>query len=186
MKVFSYCAQSLADSMQQIAGDGAPLTCPPLDASSFEAGWLEGYDLLLFDLHGAPQDAHWYGDMNLPALSAETLLKARLNGTVVFALNCFLAEEGSPMLDALLTAGASFVVAGDGPNYAGVETVFGAGSLARWFRRFLGQGISAPRSLWLARRAIQPEMIISGRRVATRDASLFRAFTRTAPKIMAA
>jgi hypothetical protein len=177
MKIFAYCAQSLAESMMKIVGDGALLTCPPTTAETFDPGWLMGYDLLMFDLHGEPQDAQWYGDGRLAALSAATIYQTRLQGSVVFALNCYLADQDSPMLDALLSAGASYVIAGDGPNYAGVKTVFGAGSLALWFRRFFVRGMPATRALWLAKNAVKPELLV-GNRAAAKDTLAFRAFVR--------
>lgn len=164
--------------MREIAGV-PPLTCPPTSSATFEADWLTGYDLLLFDLHGEPADDTWYGDAHYPALTAATVRQANLGGAVVVGLNCHLADSTSPMLDALLSAGASYVVAGDGVNYAGTTKVMGAGTLAMWVRRFLARNIPLPRALWLAKVALKTEMAMGHNIEAAADALKFKAFVRS-------
>jgi hypothetical protein len=156
MKVFAYCAQSFAPAMRKIAGV-EPITCPPLSVGEFDVRLLEGQDLILFDLHGEPGGTQWYGDARLPALTAEQIRSADLRGAVVFGLNCYLADAISPMLDALLAAGAAYVVAGDGENFAARAQVFGCGELAKWFKYYLRTEAPAV-ALWRAKQSVRADL----------------------------
>jgi len=111
--------------------------------------WLEGYDLLYFQLHGLPEQPFWYGDGYETALSAETIRRARLKGVVVFAANCFLPE--SPMLDALLGAGATAVIGGGGQNFSRKSALDFADLLGLWVRRGLQAGMGAQMALDIAK-----------------------------------
>ena len=110
---------------------------------------LEGYRFLYFKLHGIKDQPYWYGDNWLTALSADTIHVADLSGAVVFAANCHLPE--SPMLDALLAAGAEAVVAGGGRNYAGVTAMRGADLLGYYFRIMLQLHIPPKAALSIAK-----------------------------------
>jgi hypothetical protein len=167
MRVFAYCAETFAEATAKAAGV-APLTCPPADAGGFDPAQLAGRDLLYFDLHGHPGVGTWYGDGELPALTAAQLRAANLAGACVFATNCYLADADSPMLAALLSAGARCVVAGPGENFAGTRTVFGAGLLGEAFRLLLAAGFD-------------PELALSGAKALIRiDATLGSAVHKAA------
>ena len=133
MKVFAYCSKSAEESTRRAAGV-EPVTCPPTKAAAFETAWLEGQDFIYFDLHGAPGSTEWRGDKRTIALRETQIRAADLGGAVVFATNCHLGDADSPMLVALLDAGASYVVAGDGLNWAGAQSVIGAARLGQFFR----------------------------------------------------
>ncbi len=172
MRVFAYCAESFEDSTRRAAGT-EPLTCPSVSADLFEPGWLEGYDLLYFDLHGYPFTRFWIGDGGVIALAASQVRQADLGGAVVFAVNCHLADGASPMMDALLDAGASYVIGGTGKNYAGTATVQGAAMLGMWLRRLMALGLDPLRALAWAKRRVR----MSGTKRKS-DALAFRAFYR--------
>jgi hypothetical protein len=120
----------------------------------------------------------WYGDARIPALHARQVRAAQLNGAVVFAVNCYLADQVSPMLDAFLSAGASYVIAAPGENFAGEKTTFGAGTLGLWFRRLVERGVRPVSALGLAKNAVRLEALLPGRRSAAKDTLEFRAFYR--------
>jgi hypothetical protein len=182
MRVFAYCDWSFEKSMRWVAGV-QPVTCPPVNGESFDLAWLENQDLILIDLHGERGLDYWYAvadeggiPQRIVALRAEQIRLANLGGAVVFATSCYLGEEDSPMLAALLDAGASYVIAGAGENLAGERKVAGAGLLGLFFRMFLKAGESpldalatAKDSLWLVARNKQ----------AREDALAFQAFERS-------
>lgn len=176
MKVFAYCCESFKGGTRKAAGV-EPVTCPPSWAGEFDTSQLEGNDLIYFDLHGAPRNDQWYGDHDIVALTASQLARVDLQGTIVFALNCFLADEESPMLDALLEAGARYVVAGDGRNYAGTKRLFGASLLGLWFRRLL-ELVGPLKALALAKRRVRLNLIKGKRKEEASDTLAFRAFYR--------
>lgn len=182
MRVFAYCADSFADAARLAVGV-EPVTSPPVFAASFEPAWLAGHDLVYFDLHGQPGEAVWYGDVGA-ALTADQVRQADLGGAVVLALSCYLGDDDSPMLDALLDAGAGAVIGGPGRNYGGRRTLFGAGRLARHVREQLERGLGPLQALERAKRRSLAEMILSGllaradRARAARDALGFRLFER--------
>jgi hypothetical protein len=179
MKIFAYCAQSFESATRKAAGV-QPLTCPPLHAEAFKPKMLSGHDFLYFDLHGCPGGTYWMGDYGIPAVEADTVRRADLRGAVVFATNCYLADEGSPMLDALLDAGARFVIGGDGQNWAGrTANLLGAGLLGWWVRRLMQLGLTPLDALALAK--VRLMTTLSRARAdgaAARDTLGFRAFYR--------
>jgi hypothetical protein len=140
MRVVAYCAASFRESVTRAAGVD-PLLSPPWVASALDVARLAGADLLYFKLHGLPGQPFWYGDGLVTALSAELVGGLDLSGSVVFVANCHLwqqREDGiqsSPMLDALLSAGARAVVGGPGENYAKSREVHGADLLGLHFRQ---------------------------------------------------
>lgn len=136
-----------------------PLCCPPASAELFERSWLESRDFLYFDLHGQPGAAAWYGDEGIVALRAEQAISCSLDGAIVFATNCYLADEESPMMDALLDAGARYVIGGQGPNWAGQRRLYGASLLGWRFRQLLERGFDPLRALALAKRWIGLGMV---------------------------
>ena len=146
MKVFAYCAAEFQHSVTKAAGV-QPLLSPPATAEIFHPSWLERYDFLYFKLEGLPEEIYWYGDNWITALRATQILAADLRGTVVFVANCHLFQTNnghhptSPMLAALLAAGARAVIGGSGKNYAKRHSVHGADRLGRTFRHLLQLGL---------------------------------------------
>lgn len=178
MRVFAYCDQTFAKSMRWMAGV-EPVTCPPTTCETVDPGWLEYQDLILIDLHGERGLDHWYAMVDGPipervvALRADQIRQADLDGAVVFATSCYLGEENSPMLQALLDAGASTVIGGAGENWAGARKIAGAGMLAIFFRMFLEAGISPLKALDTAKQSMR---IVAKNSQAKRDALAFQAF----------
>jgi hypothetical protein len=174
VNVFAYCAQSFEATARRAAGV-VPITSPPVTAYSFEPAWLKGRDLIYFDLHGEPGESVWWGDAletpwrdRTPALTADVLMQSELTGAVVFATNCYLADDDSPMLDALLDAGASFVIGGDGLNFAGTSrTLVGGDLLGYYLRLALDRGHQPLVALAIAKRGVRFSM--AARRVLGRS-----------------
>lgn len=175
MNVFAYCAASFEDVTRRAAGV-QPLTCPPVTWLRLDLGLLENRDLLYFDLHGAPKQDFWMGDTSYVALKAPQLYHVDLGGAVVFAANCFLADQDSPMMEALLDAGASFVIGGDGKNWGpgalSPYGLYGAPLLGLWVRRWMRVGFGPLRALALAKKAV----VMRG--VAVEDTLAFKAYYR--------
>ncbi len=182
MRVFAYGAQSFVKSLARAAGV-KPLTCPPLSVKSFSPEIMLGHDLLFFDLHGNPGSPSWYGD-GIPAMNAKQILSVDLSGATVFAMNCYLAEKDSPMMDALLDSGVRYVVGGDGENYAGISRVYGAAELGQWFRRWLAIKFGPKKALALAKQAIKLDLRRQerkgnpGRVMAAKDTLEFKMYYR--------
>ena len=158
MRVFAYCAKSFEKSAWRMAGV-RPMTCPPFSAETFDPIVLAGHALLFFDLHGMPGEPRWRGDDHVVALTADQIRSVDLGGSIVFALNCYLANDDSPMMDALLDAGARYVIGGDGKNWAGgTWRIYGATELGLWFRRFFTIGIRPERALALAKMPVKRDL----------------------------
>ncbi len=178
MRVFAYCAQTFAEATAKAAGV-APMTCPPLSSEIFNPDGLAGRDFLYFDLHGEPGQGAWYGDGELLALTAAQIAAANLAGAVVFATNCHLGDADSPMLAALLAAGARAVCAGPGINWAGTRTLFGAGLLGAAFRAALAVGFAPELALTFAKGVVSTEAALGSEthKAAVPDTLGFRIFT---------
>lgn len=172
-----------------------PFTCPPVRASNLDPQWLTGgaagpWDLIYLDLHGQPGDAAWYGDDHIVALTEAQVRGVDLGGAVVFAVSCYLADDDSPMMDALLDAGARYVIGGTGPNYGGKSVIIGAPLLGLRFRQFYGLFHDPLRALWLAKRSVSIQGRVSnaiGQPTSVQaddDALEFRAFYRSGSKTM--
>lgn len=166
-----------------------PLTCPPVCAAGFNPCWLAGdgerpWDLIYLDLHGQPGDTAWYGDEQIVALTEAQVRETDLGGAIVFAVNCYLADDDSPMMDALLDAGARYVIGGAGPNYGGKRAAIGAPLLGLRFRQFYNLFHDPMEALWLAKRSVGIQGRVSnaiGHKAsgqADADAVEFRAFYR--------
>lgn len=189
MRTFAYCAKTFAPAMARVAGI-TPVTCPPWNAFTFRPQWLEGRELIYFDLHGLPGLDHWFEEvpspmLNIPgrtvAITAEQIRSVDLGGAVVFCLSCYL-EWGSPMLEALLAANASYVIGGEGLNWGGTHQLMGADLLGLWFRRALERGREPLAALALARHIVKLDLwkhVALGREKAleaARDTLKFRAY----------
>lgn len=183
METFAYCCQSFYEATKRAAGV-EPLTCPPASAEDFEPALLENRDFLYFDLHGAPGEPFWYGDDGIVALMADQIVQVPLNGAIVFAINCYLADEDSPMMDALLNAGALYVIGGNGKNWGSKRRLYNASLLGWWVRRMMELGVHPLGALTIAKRRLQLEL--AAHRVmqakdleeAARDTLNFRAYHR--------
>lgn len=154
MRVFAYCARRFHDATRRAAGI-SPHTCPPCSADTWwtVASFVNGADFVYLDLHGQPDATAWYGDQQIVAVTAGQIGAAQLAGATVFAVNCHLADSGSPMARALFAAGAAHVIAGEGPNYGPPSgRLYGAPLLGLWLRRFLRIGFEVPRALSAAKR----------------------------------
>lgn len=183
MKVFAYLARSLAGPWRWLEGwrGATVMTCPPRDWREVGPEHLEGYDVLVFKLHGLPGQRFWYGDDWQTALSEGTVREADLGGAVAFVANCHgLRVDGGPgvMVEALLAAGVRAVVAGAGDNYAapaGSRKRWGADLLGRWFLWGLRVGLGAERALGVAKGRLRVKRM--GK--AERDALGFRVIENT-------
>lgn len=183
LDIFAYCAASFREATRRAAGV-EPLCCPPASAEHFERSWLENRDFLYFDLHGQPGVPIWYGDEGIVALKAEQIMECPLGGAIVFATNCYLADEDSPMMDILLEAGAQYVIGGQGPNWAGKRTIYGASLLGWRFRQLLERGLAPLRAMALAKKWIRLGLMThrilgqSGRAQTDEDTLAFRVYYR--------
>lgn len=183
MDVFAYCCESFREATRRAAGV-EPVTCPPASVEDFEPGWLENRDLLYFDLHGAPGEGFWCGDGGIVALTAAQIAQVPLNNTIVFAANCYLADEDSPMMDALLEAGARYVIGGDGMNWAGQRRLYGASLLGLAIRQMMAAGIDPLTALTIGKKRLMLQL--AGSKLlqrqdlaeAARDTLAFRAYYR--------
>lgn len=105
---FVYCAQAWQQAAAMITRR-IPITCPPVTAEDFDPAWMEGKRLLIFKLHGYPDDPNWYGldrDREKPiALRPDLVTGANLTGAIVLAIVCHGAD--SALQDAFFAAGAS-------------------------------------------------------------------------------
>lgn len=183
IRVLAYCCASFAESARKAAG-AEPLCSPPMSAEYFQPWWLQDRDLIYLDLHGGPGLWWWYGDDGTIALKEEQVRAADLGGAVVFALNCYLADAHSPMMDALLDAGASFVIGGDGQNWATGRRPTGAAWLGLRFRQMLERGFEPMKALAVSKRYLS--LVMAAHRVlkkrskvmADKDTLAFRAYYR--------
>lgn len=148
MRVVAYCAREYVGAVRRASGV-EPLTSPPVDEASFDVRVLTGCDLFYVGLHGHEWLAEWLGDDGEIALSADQLREADLTGSIVFAESCWLPE--SPMLGALLGAGAEAVVGGSAKNFGGRERPTGVTLLGWLFRVGLQWGLSPELALALAK-----------------------------------
>jgi hypothetical protein len=93
------------------------------------------------------------------------------------------------MLDALLGAGARYVVGGDGKNWAAHRRVTGAAALGQRFRQLLVRGFDPLMALALAKRWLKIGIVAqrmlgrksgnkSGKMMASKDALEFHAYWR--------
>jgi len=114
---------------------------------------VQDADFIYVDLHGDPQGTVWYGDDEMVTVTARQLRQVDVTGTVVFAANCYVGDQDSPMRRALFQAGARYVIAGEGRNYGPADgPLYGAPLVGLWLRRFLSMGVSVPRALGAAKR----------------------------------
>lgn len=158
MNVVAYCAAEFVIATREAAGV-EPMTCPPLTSDLIDPTVFAGRDLIFLDLHGNPDDQRLAGSYGLFALEAGQIRSVDLHGAVVFASTCYLGDENSPVLAALLDSGAKCVAAGAGKNFSPAHGAsYGAALLGLWFRRGLERGLSPDAALNLAKRRVQLDM----------------------------
>ena len=160
MRILAYCCKSFERTTVRATGV-EPWTCPPLTFDQIDPRDMAGYDVLYLDLHGNEGDEMWKGDDGEIALIAEQIAQIDLSKTVVFALNCWLGNEHSPMLRALLQAGAKCVVGGDGKNWSSPQNgpmMYGAALLGWWFISLLKVGNDPTKALQLAKRVTKASL----------------------------
>jgi hypothetical protein len=158
-----------------------PITCPPTTAATLDLARIEEADFLYIDLHGEPGQRFWLGDDGELAMTAAQVETLDLSGTVVFAVSCYLADADSPMLDALLDAGARYVIGGEGLNWAAATRPTGAAALGHRLRQLLAYGFDPLRALALAKRFLKLGVSLGGflgqgEDAPTEDALAFRAY----------
>ncbi len=143
---------------QVVGGEARVMTSPPTFAREVQPEWFAGYDFIYLDLHGLVSSVYLYSgpEAERAALSLETVRAMALGGAVVFATTCYLPQTQFPA--AFLAAGASAVIAGDGPNYGGRTRLTGAQTLAQLVLRFMERGLVASAALARAKRALQGNM----------------------------
>lgn len=170
VRIFAYCTEAAAEAVGDATGT-IPFTSPPWTDRQIRPEMLEGQDLIYIRLHGRPGLSVWVGQGRgarlVAAFSRANLEGVDLGGAVVVLANCYGAE--SPMMDDLLEAGASAVIAGYGPNYAAANAVIGADLLVRALIRGLARG-------WPIRRAFRwarLRLLLGGWHKANRDAYQF-------------
>lgn len=170
LRIWAYCTVPARRSVAEATGI-EPLISPPMMAVEFDPGWMEGYDLLYFRLHGFGEATLWFGEgrdgKNCLALTASQVEQANLDGAVVVIGNCYGAH--SPMITALYQAGASAVITGSGPNHAAGERVIGADKLVREVINGLRKGRTVARALYIAKL----KLLTTAWRAADRDALEF-------------
>ena len=180
MSVRAVSAARYAGPTRKIAGR-KPLLSPPLNDKSFNPNMIEGYDLLVFNLHGNENDTVWYGEdkepnsigirTRVPVITQDHILAADLSGTVVFAVNCYLGDEMSPMKAALWASGVKAILSGDQLNYGGVYKPAGADHLGIAFRWALGMRLTPRLAAVLARLYVR---LMVSKGIVKKDTMAFR------------
>lgn len=162
MQAVAYCAQSFADVARQVIGGVTPITCPWTDADSFNFNTLKAADFWYIDLHGVAGWPMWYGDNGITALRASQLEKADLSNLIIFAVNCHLADDNSPMLHALLAGRPKWVVAAPGKNFSPpTGALYGAALLAQWFYRLLRLKFPPEKALEVAKLRVEAGTVLA-------------------------
>jgi len=152
MNVYAYCANSFKKSVKKMAGI-EPDTCPPFTDDTFGEDRLINADLIYFKLHGLPEQAYWYGDNMITALSLEKLRQFNLRNKIIFVSNCHLME--SPMFQGLNEAGALAVIGGSGINYGGIDKLVASDILGLYFRIGLQLGMKIKTAFEFSKTALK-------------------------------
>jgi hypothetical protein len=75
-----------------VLAEGGLMTSPPVDSSSFEAGWLRSRALIYFNVHGSKDEKYWYGQKGLSyprVLGPEIVASAAPADSVVLSEACY-------------------------------------------------------------------------------------------------
>lgn len=148
MRTLALCSYEYERWVKKAAGV-QPILSPPFNAEVFKPSIFQSYDLLYIKLYGLENQPYWVNKQDRIVLDAEQVGSLNLKGTTVFVANCYLPD--SPMLAALLQAGAKAVVGGDGFNYFRKSKLAGADLLGLNFRRALQMGLSPKKALAVAK-----------------------------------
>ena len=152
MKVFSYCTQVARQAVGRALGV-EPYASPPITPQTFPVDAMNGANFIYLRLHGLPGADVWMGEGviggSAPAFDGDTMSRVDLPGSVILIANCYATD--SPLTKQFYKRGASVVIAGDGPNYAGNSRIVGTDLLARWLLLGLRAGFSTDGALALAR-----------------------------------
>lgn len=182
MITVAHCAGSFAKVVEKSSGV-KPTTFPPMDATTLDLSGLRGADLWYIDLHGEHGNPAWFGDNGVAAMYAGQVAASELHGVNVFASNCFLGDDDSPMMKALFKAGARSVIAAPGKNFSPIDgPLYGAALVGLWVRRLLSIGSTPDNALRTALTRIAVEIEFnrsSGRQDlldANQDAMEFKVF----------
>lgn len=174
MRVLALACPAFAVSARKAAG--VPPFLPPFSRV------LPPCDFLYIDMHIKP-GADTFSCGFLAALPAHQVRLWHLDGAVVFAASCHLAESDNPLLGALFAAGASCVIAGEGENYEGqTKRLYGAGRLGLYVRKGLAAGLPPRIALLVAKRSMRKWMLLDrllgnkGKLKAARDALDFKVY----------
>ena len=129
-----------------------PHLSPPASLETVTPGLFEEWDFIYIKLHGWPGDPYWYNDEGYRVVSADVLRRADLGGAVVYCSACYLPE--TPMLGALLGAGASYVIGGSGLNWYYPGRLSGIDLLGLYVRWKVQRGVLPDKALMLAQRRL--------------------------------
>lgn len=146
---FVYCAQAWRKAAA-LTALRIPVTSPPVTAENFNPVWMERKPVLIFKLHGYPDDPNWYGlgphegalRVKPMALTPDLVRQADLTGAVVLAIVCHGAE--SPMQEAFFAAGVRGFFGSTGEVRARETQPGEADTLARYLLRVLAGGTIDP------------------------------------------
>lgn len=152
MRTLALCSAEYEKWVRRAAGV-MPLLSPPVSLDNLRPEILKGYDLLYVKLFGWPDVSYWYNAEGETVISARLIEQADLSGTAVFVANCYLPE--SPMLKALLSAGARAVIGGAGYNYFRKSRLEGVDLLGLYVRVLMQYGAEARLALSFARARLQ-------------------------------
>lgn len=155
LNVFTYTARAWRWSVFLATGRW-PLTSPALGPDTFPTEKLTGHDVLYFKLHGLPKEPRWYGleyangkAIWQDAINVENIIFAPdLDGAIVFAQSCYAQQ--SPMVQALINAGASAVVGTSVKLKAGTWYPRHSDWIGRAFLSHLGRGASVQNAIHIA------------------------------------
>jgi hypothetical protein len=148
MKTFALCSPEQQDVVRRAAGV-EPHLSPPVSLDLVTPSLFGGYDLLYFKLIGVQGEPYWWNEDGYRVVSADVLSEADLSGAVVFSAACYLPE--TPMLDALLDAGADYVIGGAGLNYYWPKEISGVDLLGLMVRWLLEHGTPPKWALMIAK-----------------------------------
>jgi len=145
-----------------------PHLSPPVSLKTLAPKQIEGHEFIYLKLLGVQGVDCWFNEDEEPVIDANLLSKVDLSGAVVFAAVCYLPE--SPMLKALMKAGASYVIGGSGLNYYWPGKLTGVDLLGLYVRWMLERGISPKMALKIGKARLK----WARRDMVTRDTLAFK------------
>jgi hypothetical protein len=169
MNIVAYCDQRYAQATRNACGSNATvLTCPPVYGEHLAqyATLFEQADLIYFNLHAAPNDAHWYISDGSLAANADQISTLNMSNAVVYMINCY---AGGAVLETLKRSNPRAIIGGYGENLGSTEKLAGADLLGLWLRRGLAFGLT-PRSALAAAKA---RLVLGAQTNSVKDALAF-------------